>query len=132
MTVSFLRVACRRTTTTTTAANLYPPSCVRRVLCGSDGGRAGRYFSADAAAGTPYTSLTVGIPKERFPLEKRVAATPESVKRLVAPGFKVLVEDNAGAASFFSNADYEAAGAHVVPDIWTQSDIVLKVCIYIA
>jgi hypothetical protein len=106
---------------------LYAPSCVR-VLCGAGGGWTGRFFSADAAAaGTPYSALTVGIPKERFPLEKRVAATPESVKRLVAPGFKVIVEDNAGAASYFSNADYEAAGAQVVKDIWSESDIVLKV-----
>jgi len=84
-----------------------------------------------AAKGTPYSKLTVGIPKETFPLEKRVAATPESVKRLVAPGFSVLVEDGAGEMAFFSNADYEAAGAKIVPStsedaIWKQSDIILK------
>ena len=81
--------------------------------------------------GTPYKDLTVGIPKENFPLEKRVAATPESVKRLVKPGFSVLVEDGAGDKSFFSNADYEAAGATIVPSsadeaVWKQSDIILK------
>eukprot|EP00531_Pseudo-nitzschia_arenysensis_P005452 CAMPEP_0116137754 /NCGR_PEP_ID=MMETSP0329-20121206/12410_1 /TAXON_ID=697910 /ORGANISM="Pseudo-nitzschia arenysensis, Strain B593" /LENGTH=86 /DNA_ID=CAMNT_0003632677 /DNA_START=20 /DNA_END=276 /DNA_ORIENTATION=+ len=54
-----------------------------------------RAFSA-TPLGTPYSKLTVGIPKENFPLEKRVAATPESVKRLVKPGFSVLVEDGAG------------------------------------
>jgi len=82
------------------------------------------------AKGTPYSKLTVGIPKERFPLEKRVAATPESVKRLVQPGFSVLVEDGAGEMAFYSNADYEAAGAKIVPsnneDVWKQSDIILK------
>jgi NAD/NADP transhydrogenase alpha subunit len=46
---------------------------------------------------------------------------------MVAPGFNVVVEDGAGAASYFSNADYEAVGAKVVKDIWTESDIVLKV-----
>lgn len=88
-----------------------------------------RSLSSSEAAkkGTPYSELTVGIPKEIFPLEKRVAASPESVKRMVAPGFNVVVEDGAGAASYFSNADYEAVGAKVVKDIWTESDIVLKV-----
>lgn len=76
--------------------------------------------------GVAYNSLTVGIPKETYALEKRVAATPESVARLVAPGFSVVVEEGAGRNSFFSNADYEAAGAKIVPNIWTESDIVLK------
>jgi len=79
--------------------------------------------------GIPYDRLTVGIPKEQFPLERRVAASPESVKRLVAPGFHVLVEDSAGAKSHFSNEDYEAAGASIVrtaDDLWKQSDLVLK------
>jgi len=76
--------------------------------------------------GVPYSELTVGIPKEIFPLEKRVAATPESVKRLIKPGFKVVIEDNAGAASYFSNTDYEDAGATVVPNVWEKSDIILK------
>jgi NAD(P) transhydrogenase len=72
--------------------------------------------------------MTVGVPKESFPLEKRVAATPESVGRLVQPGFSVIVEDGAGQDSFFSNADYEAVGAKIVgaDDVWKQSDIVLK------
>ena len=76
--------------------------------------------------GLPYKELTVGIPKERTPLEKRVAASPESVKRLVQPGFTVAVEKGAGAASYFSDADYEAAGAKLVDNAWTDSDIVLK------
>lgn len=79
--------------------------------------------------GIPYSKLTVGIPKERFPLEKRVAATPESIGRLVQPGFSVLIEDGAGQDSFFSNADYEAAGAKIAStpeEVWQKSDIVLK------
>ena len=80
--------------------------------------------------GTPYAALTVGIPKETFALEKRVAATPESVKRLVTPGFNVVVETNAGAASYFSNADYEAAGAKIVDRVWDEADIVLKVSVF--
>ena len=89
-----------------------------------------RFLSSEdkKAKGIPYSQLTVGIPKERFPLEKRVAATPESVQRLVKPGFSVLIEDGAGDLSYFSNADYEAAGAKIVPadQVWKESDIVLK------
>jgi len=91
-----------------------------------------RVFSAktgdETPKGTPYSSLKLGIPKENFPLEKRVAATPESIERLIKPGFQVMVEDGAGANAFFSNADYEAAGATVVSgeQVWKESDIVLK------
>ena len=93
---------------------------LRCFSAASDGG--------DKPKGIPYGNLTVGIPKENFPLEKRVAATPESVQRLVKPGFNVIVEDGAGDQAFFSNSDYETAGAKVVAtdDVWKQSDIVMK------
>jgi len=77
--------------------------------------------------GIPYSELTVGIPKETFPLEKRVAATPESVKRLIKPGFSVQIEQGAGVNSYFSDKDYEQAGASIVDNVWKGSDIVLKV-----
>ena len=89
-----------------------------------------RFFSEEPKpVGTSYEELTVGVPKERFPLEKRVAATPESVQRLVKPGFNVVMEAGAGEASHFSDADYEAAGAKIVSkdDVWKESDIVMKV-----
>lgn len=95
-----------------------------------------RAFSASATEevakvemkGTPYSKLTVGVPRETFPLEKRVAATPESVSKLTGPGFKVLVEKDAGSQSHFSDSEYEAAGATVVEasEIW-KSDIVMKI-----
>ena len=87
-----------------------------------------RVFST-TPKGTPYSELTVGVPKETYPLEKRVAATPESVSRLVKPGFSVVIEDGAGDPAFFSNADFEAVGAKIVPtteEVFKQSDIVLK------
>ena len=77
--------------------------------------------------GIPYSELTVGIPKETFPLEKRVAATPESVKSLIKPGFSVQIEQGAGANSYFSDKDYQEAGASIVDNVWKGSDIVLKV-----
>uniref|UniRef100_A0A7S3PZT4 NAD(P) transhydrogenase, mitochondrial n=1 Tax=Chaetoceros debilis TaxID=122233 RepID=A0A7S3PZT4_9STRA len=89
--------------------------------------------TTDEAAHTPkgveYSKLTIGVPKETFPLEKRVAATPETVGKLAQPGFKVAIEKDAGLASHFSNADYEAVGATIVEksdDIWKNSDIILK------
>jgi len=91
-----------------------------------------RSFSAtkddEKPKGIPYSKLTVGVPKETFPLEKRVAATPESVSKLIKPGFSVLIEKGAGASSHFSDADYEAAGAKVVEagDVWKNSDVVMK------
>jgi hypothetical protein len=79
--------------------------------------------------GIPYSKLTVGVPKETFPLEKRVAATPESVARLIKPGFNVAVETGAGAASFYSDADYLSVGATIVPNVYKESDIILKVSV---
>ena len=80
--------------------------------------------------GMPYAKLTVGIPKETAHLERRVAATPESVQRLAKAGFaKIQIQDGAGAAAYFDNAAYQAAGAAIVPKdaVWKTSDIVLKV-----
>ncbi len=55
-----------------------------------------------------------GIPKERRPGETRVAATPETVKKLVKAGHEVLVEREAGVASDITDAAYEEAGAQIV------------------
>lgn len=70
------------------------------------------------------------IPRERRPGETRVAATPETVKRMLKQGLEVVLERGAGVASLFSDADYEAAGARLVDDpaeSWESADVVLKV-----
>ena len=106
-----------------TSRGLYGPS--RALRCFSAGGDEKK----GPPKGIPYSKLTVGIPKEHFPLERRVAASPESVKRMVAPGFNVMIEDGAGAKSHFSNQDYEAVGATIAPsadELWKKSDVVLK------
>ena len=78
--------------------------------------------------GTPYNKLTVGVPKESFPNERRVALSPAAVKLLTKEGFNVVVEDGAGSLAKFSNAEYEASGAQVKPQSEVfGSDIVLKV-----
>ena len=71
----------------------------------------------------------IGVPREVFPLEKRVATVPEVVEKLSKLGFAVSVESNAGEAANFSDDAYRAAGAQVVDQatLWAQSDIVLKV-----
>ena len=56
----------------------------------------------------------IGVPRERRAGERRVAATPETVKRLRNLGFDVMIEAEAGAAAAFGDDDYRDAGAVVV------------------
>src|SRR4051812_31182575 len=74
--------------------------------------------------------MKVAIPREIHPGERRVAATPETVKRLIQLGFEVSIGAGAGDGSSMGDADYAAAGARVVSDtvaLWQEADIVLKV-----
>ncbi|WP_035986749.1 Re/Si-specific NAD(P)(+) transhydrogenase subunit alpha [Leptolyngbya sp. KIOST-1] len=76
------------------------------------------------------TALKIGIPKEIFAGEQRVAATPETAKKLQKLGFEVLVETQAGAGASFTDSAYEAAGCTIVTDaasLWETADVVLKV-----
>ncbi|NLY54000.1 MAG: NAD(P) transhydrogenase subunit alpha [Firmicutes bacterium] len=77
-----------------------------------------------------FQGLIFGVPKEIMPGERRVAATPESVKKFVDGGAQVLVEAGGGLGSFFSDAEYEAAGATVVANVeelFQKSHVILKV-----
>ncbi len=69
---------------------------------------------------------TIFIPKEQSQGEKRVAATPDSVKRLVSLGARVLVESGAGLGSQVADSDYEKAGAAISSDL-SAADIFLCV-----
>ncbi|MEP7154386.1 MAG: Re/Si-specific NAD(P)(+) transhydrogenase subunit alpha [Betaproteobacteria bacterium] len=72
----------------------------------------------------------IGVPKEIFPLERRVATVPESVEKLIKLGFAVQVETGAGDAANVSDDDYRKAGAGVADSaaaLWATSDIVFKV-----
>ena len=74
--------------------------------------------------------VKVFVPRERRPGETRVAATPETVRRMVKLGLEVTVERGAGVAALFQDADYEAAGARLSDDPaagWKNADVVLKV-----
>ena len=75
-------------------------------------------------------ALKIAILKETAEFEKRVAGTPEIVKRYVAKGLEVLVESGAGVSASFMDSDYEAAGAKIVKaaaDATKSADIVLCV-----
>jgi len=72
----------------------------------------------------------IGIPKEIFPGEKRVASVPEVVEKLLKLGFPVMVQSGAGEAASIGDEEYRAAGATVVPDaaaVWSGADIIFKV-----
>src|SRR6185369_15288401 len=74
--------------------------------------------------------MKVGIPKEIYPHEARVAATPETVQKIIKLGFTVVVQAGAGDASALSDATYAEAGATIVPDaaaLYAAADLVLKV-----
>jgi NAD(P) transhydrogenase subunit alpha len=74
--------------------------------------------------------MIIAIPKEARAGETRVAATPETVKKLKALGLDIAVETGAGAAARIADSDYQAAGATIAPDFGSavkNADIVLKV-----
>ncbi len=81
-------------------------------------------------AGSNKPVQCIGVPREVFPGEKRVATVPEVVEKLIKLGFRVLVETGAGDAANFGDDAYRAAGADIAPDaasLWAGSDIVFKV-----
>jgi NAD(P) transhydrogenase subunit alpha len=72
----------------------------------------------------------IGVPREIFPGEKRVASVPEAVVKLVKLGFAVVVESGAGDLAQLSDSDYLEAGASIAgsaAELWSNSDIVFKV-----
>src|SRR5258706_5695483 len=72
----------------------------------------------------------IGVPREVFPGEKRVATVPDVVPRLAKLGFGVIVQSGAGEAASISDPAYEAAGARIVADAastWSGADIIFKV-----
>jgi NAD(P) transhydrogenase subunit alpha len=74
--------------------------------------------------------MIIGIPRETTPGENRVAATPDTVKRLQKLGYGVHIQSGAGVDARFFDDAYEDVGATVVDDaaeVWAQSDIVIKI-----
>jgi NAD(P) transhydrogenase subunit alpha len=74
--------------------------------------------------------MRIGVVKEVWPGENRVALVPESCKKLIAAGIEILVEQGAGATAYFTDASYAETGAGVVPSargVYEKADLVLKV-----
>ncbi|MCA9544507.1 MAG: NAD(P)(+) transhydrogenase (Re/Si-specific) subunit alpha, partial [Myxococcales bacterium] len=73
--------------------------------------------------------MRLAVPKERAEGERRVAATPDTVRKLVKLGFEVRIEAGAGEGARYPDASYAAAGAQVVDPqaVWAEADLVLKV-----
>lgn len=70
--------------------------------------------------------MLIGIPQESLQGETRVAATPDTVGKLLKLGFEVAVQSSAGAKASFTDEAYAAAGAKVVDkDVW-NSDIISR------
>ncbi len=74
--------------------------------------------------------MIIGVPKEIKNNENRVALTPAGVLSFVNAGHTVLIEQNAGAGSGFTNEDYTNAGATMLEsaaDVWEKSQMIMKV-----
>jgi len=74
-------------------------------------------------------SLVIGVPRETFPGETRVATVPEVVQKLIKQGYAIVVETGAGDASNISDDEYRAAGAEVLgsaAEVWAKGDIIFK------
>jgi NAD(P) transhydrogenase subunit alpha len=73
--------------------------------------------------------MRIGIPTETRAGETRVAATPETVKKMLAAGHTVMVQQGAGAGASIPDADYQAAGATLVSatEVYAQAEIMLRV-----
>jgi NAD(P) transhydrogenase subunit alpha len=83
--------------------------------------------AAPTVAGSP---VTIGVPRETDPNERRVALVPDIVKKLVAQGHTVLVEAGAGAEAHLLDDAFAAAGAHIVQGhsaLFDQADLIAKV-----
>src|SRR6266699_2048275 len=77
--------------------------------------------------------MIVGVPRETFPGERRVALVPSSIPTLAKGGLEVLVEAGAGAQAGYPDAEYVAKGAKIIPerrDLFAAAEIVVQVLSY--
>src|SRR2546426_914090 len=74
--------------------------------------------------------MIVGVPKESFPGERRVALTPAVVPNLLKAGFEVVVEAGAGVEAGYPDADYVGKGAKILParsEVFRTADVLVQV-----
>lgn len=74
--------------------------------------------------------MKIGVPKEIQENETRVALIPQSIKKITQKGLEVIIESKAGEGSFFTDKEYEEAGAKIIKDVkelYINSDLIIKV-----
>src|ERR1700683_3693887 len=77
--------------------------------------------------------VIVGVPKEIFPGERRVALVPSVLPNLAKAGLEVIVEPGAGAAAGYLDSDYAAKGGKIASDradVFAAADIIVQVLCY--
>jgi NAD(P) transhydrogenase subunit alpha len=77
--------------------------------------------------------MMVGVPRESFPGERRVALVPAAVTGLIKAGLEVLVESDAGLEAGYTNSEYESKGAKIAAsraDVFARADIITQVLCY--
>src|SRR5437773_1541432 len=77
--------------------------------------------------------MLVGVPRESFPGERRVALVPATIPHLTKAGLEVVVEAGAGISAGYPDADYTAKGAKIVSDradLFRAADIVVQILCY--
>ena len=77
--------------------------------------------------------MIVGVPRESFPGERRVALVPAAIPNLTKAGLEVVVEAGAGMAAGYPDADYTAKGAKIIAEraeVFRAADIVLQILCY--
>ena len=77
--------------------------------------------------------MIIGVPKESYPGERRVALVPLVVPILIKAGFQVVVESGAGEQAGYPDAQYAEKGARIVPQraaVFSESDIIAQILCY--
>jgi NAD(P) transhydrogenase subunit alpha len=77
--------------------------------------------------------VIVGVPKEIYPGERRVALVPLVVPNLIKAGFEVVLEAGAGAAAGYPDAQYAEKGAKILPDraaVFSTAEIIVQLLVY--
>ncbi len=77
--------------------------------------------------------MIVGIPRETYPGERRVALVPSVIPSLAKAGLEAVIEAGAGVGAGFPDAEYAAKGAKILPDraeVFAKADIVIQVLCY--
>src|SRR5262249_59209733 len=77
--------------------------------------------------------MIIGVPREIFPGERRIALVPSVIPNLAKAGFEVRMEAGAGSGAGYADADYAAKGAKVIADrseVFRSADVLVQVLCY--